>query len=59
VFRTTDGRYIGISASIQAMAERLFRAIGREDMISANIAKPPRGERLDHLEHLQVKYLSI
>jgi crotonobetainyl-CoA:carnitine CoA-transferase CaiB-like acyl-CoA transferase len=34
VFRTRDGRYIGISASIQAMAERLFRAIGREDMIA-------------------------
>ena len=34
VFRTKDGRYIGISASIQAMAERLFRAIGREDMIT-------------------------
>jgi crotonobetainyl-CoA:carnitine CoA-transferase CaiB-like acyl-CoA transferase len=34
VFRTKDGRYIGISASIQAMAERLFRAIGRPDMIT-------------------------
>jgi crotonobetainyl-CoA:carnitine CoA-transferase CaiB-like acyl-CoA transferase len=34
VFRTNDGRYIGISASIQAMAERLFRAIGRDDMIT-------------------------
>src|SRR6516162_7711839 len=34
VFRTKDGRYIGISASIQVMAERLFRAIGREDMIT-------------------------
>jgi crotonobetainyl-CoA:carnitine CoA-transferase CaiB-like acyl-CoA transferase len=34
VFRTKDERYIGISASIQAMAERLFRAIGREDMIA-------------------------
>src|SRR5207248_11554538 len=33
VFRTKDGRYIGISASIQAMSERLFRAIGRADMI--------------------------
>jgi len=33
VFGTKDGRYIGISASIQAMAERLFRAIGRADMI--------------------------
>ena len=34
VFRTSDGRYIGISASIQAMAERLFRAVGREDMVA-------------------------
>jgi crotonobetainyl-CoA:carnitine CoA-transferase CaiB-like acyl-CoA transferase len=34
VFRTKDGRYIGISASMQAMAERLFRAIGRADMIA-------------------------
>ncbi len=32
-YRTKDGRYIAISASIQAMAERLFRAIGRADMI--------------------------
>jgi crotonobetainyl-CoA:carnitine CoA-transferase CaiB-like acyl-CoA transferase len=34
VFRTKDGRYIGISASIQAMAERLFRAIGHADMLA-------------------------
>src|SRR2546430_14515675 len=34
VFRTKDGRYIGISASIQAMSERLFRAIGRDDMLA-------------------------
>jgi crotonobetainyl-CoA:carnitine CoA-transferase CaiB-like acyl-CoA transferase len=34
VFLTKEGRYIGISASIQAMAERLFRAIGRPDMIT-------------------------
>lgn len=33
VFRTKDRRYIGISASIQAMAERLFRAIGRPDIV--------------------------
>jgi crotonobetainyl-CoA:carnitine CoA-transferase CaiB-like acyl-CoA transferase len=32
-FRTRDGRYIAVSASIQAMTERLFRAIGRADMI--------------------------
>src|SRR5439155_16430321 len=29
-----DGSYIGISASIQAMSERLFRAIGCADMIT-------------------------
>src|SRR5204862_314909 len=34
VFRTKDGRYIGISASMQAMAERLLRAVGHEEMIS-------------------------
>ncbi len=34
VFVTRDGRYISISASIQAMAERLLRVIGREDMIA-------------------------
>src|ERR1700716_1626233 len=34
VFRTKDGRYIGISASMQAMSERLFRAIGHEDMLT-------------------------
>ena len=33
VYGTNDGRFIAISASIQAMAERLFRAIGRDDMI--------------------------
>jgi crotonobetainyl-CoA:carnitine CoA-transferase CaiB-like acyl-CoA transferase len=33
VYGTNDGRFIAISASIQAMAERLFRAIGRADMI--------------------------
>ena len=33
VYGTSDGRFIAISASIQAMAERLFRAIGRADMI--------------------------
>src|SRR6195952_3038408 len=33
VHGTSDGRFIAISASIQAMAERLFRAIGRPDVI--------------------------
>jgi crotonobetainyl-CoA:carnitine CoA-transferase CaiB-like acyl-CoA transferase len=33
VFRTRDGRWIAISASIQTMAERLLRVVGRADMI--------------------------
>jgi crotonobetainyl-CoA:carnitine CoA-transferase CaiB-like acyl-CoA transferase len=34
VFRTRDGRFIAISASIQTMAERLLRVVGRPDMIA-------------------------
>src|SRR6195256_4477913 len=33
VYGTSDGRFIAISASIQAMAERVFRAIGKPEMI--------------------------
>ncbi len=33
VWETADGRFVAISASMQTMAERLFRAIGRPDMI--------------------------
>ncbi len=33
VYGTKDGRFIAISASIQAMAERVFRAIGKPEMI--------------------------
>lgn len=33
VYETKDGRFISISASIQSMAERLYRAIGRADMV--------------------------
>ncbi len=33
VFRTKDDRWIAVSASTQAMAERLFRAIGRAEVI--------------------------
>ncbi len=33
VYRTKDDRYIAISASMQVMAERTFRAIGKPEMI--------------------------
>ncbi|KAA9010348.1 CaiB/BaiF CoA transferase family protein [Histidinibacterium aquaticum] len=32
-YQTRDGAWIAVSGSMQSMAERLFRAIGREDMI--------------------------
>ena len=33
VYIAKDGKYVALSASIQAMAERVFRTIGRADMI--------------------------
>jgi len=33
VYQTRDGRWIALSGSVQAMAERVFRLVGREDMI--------------------------
>ena len=33
VYRTGDGKWVCLSASTQAMAERLFRAIGRPELI--------------------------
>jgi crotonobetainyl-CoA:carnitine CoA-transferase CaiB-like acyl-CoA transferase len=33
VYRCSDGHYIAVSASIQAMAKRLFETIGRPEMI--------------------------
>ncbi len=33
VYTTRDGKFVSLSASIQQMAERVFRTIGREDMI--------------------------
>ncbi|HEX2648981.1 MAG TPA: CoA transferase [Burkholderiales bacterium] len=32
-YRCKDGKYVGLSASIQKMAERTFRAIGRPELI--------------------------
>jgi crotonobetainyl-CoA:carnitine CoA-transferase CaiB-like acyl-CoA transferase len=33
VYRTRDGRYLALSTGTQAMAERLFRAIGRPELL--------------------------
>ena len=34
VYACGDGKFVALSGSTQAMAERLFRAIGREDLVS-------------------------
>src|SRR3954471_8908645 len=52
VFRTRDGRYIGVSTSIQAMSERLFRAIGRADMI-ADPRFRTNSDRVRHAEECE------
>src|SRR3954471_9832494 len=58
VFRTKDGRYIGISASIQAMSERLFRAIGREDMI-ADPCFRTNSDRVRHAEECEAPIVAF
>lgn len=49
VYKTSDGRWIAMSAAKQSIVERLFTIMGREDMI-----KDPRfatnQDRLDHVE---------
>jgi crotonobetainyl-CoA:carnitine CoA-transferase CaiB-like acyl-CoA transferase len=58
VYRTKDGRFIAISASIQAMTERLFRAVGRADMID-----DPRfrtnADRLRHIEECEAPIVAF
>jgi crotonobetainyl-CoA:carnitine CoA-transferase CaiB-like acyl-CoA transferase len=50
-YRCRDGKYVGLSGSIQKMAERLFRAIGRPDLVD-----DPRfrtnSDRLRHADEL-------
>lgn len=51
-YRTSDGGWIAVSGSMQKMAERLFRTIGREDMIAdpryaTNAARVARRAEVD------------
>src|SRR6202008_680803 len=52
VYRTKDGGWVCLSASIQTMTERLFRAIGRPDLIDdprykTNLERVKNAEELD------------
>lgn len=53
VYKSSDGHYVALSASTQKMAERLFRSIGRQDLI-----EDPRyrtnAQRVRHAEELDV-----
>ena len=51
-YRTSDGHWVCLSASIQKMAERLFRAIGRPELIedpryATNAGRVRHAEELD------------
>ena len=47
VYATSDGGWVAISASTQAMTERLFRAIGRDDL-NRDPAFKTNAERVKH-----------
>lgn len=50
-YRARDGKWVCLSASTQRMAERLFRSIGREDLIS-NPRYGANAQRVQHAEEL-------
>lgn len=52
VYRCADGKYVALSASMQVMAERLLRVIGREDLLAdprfaTNSARVANNDELD------------
>jgi len=54
VYATSDDRFVAISASTQAMAERLFQAIGRADLntnpeFASNTERLKRREEVDRI----------
>jgi formyl-CoA transferase len=51
VYRCKDGKYVGLSASTQKMAERTFRAVGREDLVN-DARYRTNAERVKHAEEL-------
>jgi formyl-CoA transferase len=52
VYKTKDGKWVSLSASMQVMVDRLFRAIGRPDLVgdprySTNALRVEHGPELD------------
>jgi crotonobetainyl-CoA:carnitine CoA-transferase CaiB-like acyl-CoA transferase len=52
VYRTRDGRYVALSTGTQAMAERLFRAIGRPEL-SDDPRFRTNADRLAHRDDIE------
>jgi formyl-CoA transferase len=50
-YRCKDGRYVGLSASTQKMAERVFRSIGRAELVDDPRYRTNAG-RVKHAEEL-------
>jgi formyl-CoA transferase len=50
-YRCKDGRFVGLSASTQKMAERVFRSIGRADLIDHPRYRS-NADRVQHAEEL-------
>jgi formyl-CoA transferase len=50
-YRTKDGRWVALSASSPAIAERVFRLIGRSDLIEDPRFKTNKG-RLEHVDEI-------
>ena len=50
-YRCKDGKYVGLSASTQKMAERVFRSIGRADLVD-NPRYRTNADRVRHAEEL-------
>lgn len=49
VYATSDGRWVAISASTESMSERLFRAVGRADLVNDPHYRT-NAERVKHRE---------
>jgi crotonobetainyl-CoA:carnitine CoA-transferase CaiB-like acyl-CoA transferase len=52
VYRTADGKYVALSTGTQAMAERLFRAIGRPEL-NDDPRFRTNADRLTHREEVE------
>jgi crotonobetainyl-CoA:carnitine CoA-transferase CaiB-like acyl-CoA transferase len=60
VYRCKDGKYVALSASMQTMAERLFRSIGRADLIDDPRFRTnaDRVANLDEVDAIVAEYMA-